>query len=122
MATILIVDDSKFQHTFIRNALAPTGYSLLFATNGKEALETLAAHEVDCIVADLIMPEMRGTTFLETLRQRGSTVPAVILTADIQEHVRQQCPDLGARAVLHKPIQEEPLRRTVAEVLAEGTS
>ncbi len=119
MPTILIVDDSRFQHAFIRKALASEDYSLLFASNGKEALDTLDDSHVDCVVADLIMPEMRGVTLLETLRQREVAVPIVILTADIQQHVRQQCLDLGAREVLHKPVAEEDLRRTLAEILAE---
>ncbi len=118
MPTILIVDDSRFQHAFLRNALASDGYQLLFASNGKEALAALDESHVDCVVADLIMPEMRGVTMLETLRQRKADVPVVILTADIQQHVRQQCLDLGAREVLHKPVAEEDLRRTLAEVLA----
>ncbi len=118
MPTILIVDDSRFQHVFIRNALASEGYSLLFASNGKEALAALDDSRVDCVVADLIMPEMRGVTLLETLQKREADVPVVILTADIQDHVRKQCLDLGAREVLHKPVAEEDLRRTLAEVLA----
>lgn len=120
MPTILIVDDSRFQHSVLRQILSPAGYSLLFAADGKQALEYLSTDEVDCVLADLIMPEMRGATLLETLRDQGSRVPVVVLTADIQEHVRQECLELGARAVLHKPANPDLLLRTLYEILGEA--
>lgn len=121
MPTILIVDDSRFQHSVLRAILAPAGYSLHFASNGKEALERLnddqTGEDIDGVLIDLIMPEMRGTDLLEILRQRGNTVPVVVLTADIQEHVQRECLALGARAVLHKPVRADLLRQTLAEAL-----
>lgn len=118
MPTILIVDDSRFQHSVLRQILAPAGYSLLFATNGKEALDLLASHQVDLILADLIMPEMRGKTLLELLRDRDSEVPVVVLTADIQDHVAAECLDLGARKVVHKPVKSDVLLASIADALA----
>ena len=125
LPTILIVDDSRFQHSVLRAILAPTGYTLRFAHNGKEALEQLSdiqsGQDIDGVLIDLIMPEMKGTDLLEILRQQGSTVPVVVLTADIQDHVRRECLALGARAVLHKPAQADLLRQTLADIL-EGTA
>jgi CheY-like chemotaxis protein len=115
----LIVDDSRFQHSVLRQILAPAGYELLFASNGKEALELLAGHDADLILADLIMPEMRGTTLLELLRDRGLDIPVVVLTADIQEHVAALCLELGARKVVHKPVKADALLRSIADVLGE---
>ncbi len=117
MPKILIVDDSAFQQTFVKNALTSQGYEIVAVKDGLEALDALETQEVDCIVADLIMPRMRGMALLETLKERGSDTPVVILTADIQEHVREACMALGARAVLHKPVRPDLLRRTLAEVL-----
>lgn len=122
MPTILIVDDSRFQHSVLRQILAPAGYELLFATHGEEALEMLADHRVELIIADLIMPQMRGMTLLELLRERGSDVPVLVLTADIQEHVAAKCLDLGARSVIHKPVKAESLLQSIAEILQEGTA
>ncbi len=119
MPTILIVDDSSFQHQFLKSALDGQGYEILAANDGFEALERLAVQDVDCIVADLIMPRMRGMDLLKALREKGSQTPVVILTADIQEHVREACLRLGARIVLHKPVKPELLRRTLADVLGQ---
>ena len=66
------------------------------------------------------MPDMRGRALLETLRDRGSEIPIVVLTADIQEPVEAECLELGAARVLHKPIRPEALTGALAEVLAAG--
>ncbi len=61
---------------------------------------------------------MRGLALLETLDRRGSEIPVVVLTADIQKRVKEQCLELGAARVLHKPIQPEVLTETLDAVLA----
>ncbi len=118
MATILIVDDSGFQRAFLSKALVEDGHGVLEAANGARALEVAAAEQPDCILTDLIMPDMRGLVVLETLQQQGSEIPVVVLTADIQEEVEARCLELGAACVLHKPIKPERLRETIAAVLA----
>ncbi len=117
MATVLIVDDSGFQRSFISKALKEGGYRVAEAGNGKQALEVVEAERPDCILTDLIMPDMRGLALLETLQQAGSEIPVVVLTADIQERVEAQCLELGAVRVLHKPVKPERLKETIAEVL-----
>ncbi len=122
MTTVLIVDDSGFQRSFLRKALVEDGYRVLEAANGKQALEVAAAERPDCILTDLIMPDMRGLALLETLQQAGSEIPVVVLTADIQERVEAQCLELGAARVLHKPVKPARLKDTLAEVLSEEAS
>ncbi len=122
MTTVLIVDDSGFQRSFLRKALVEDGYRVLEAANGKQALEVAAAERPDCILTDLIMPDMRGLALLETLQQAGSKIPVVVLTADIQEGVEARCLELGAARVLHKPVKPARLKETLAEVLSEEAS
>ncbi len=123
MATILIVDDSGFQRAFLTKVLVEGGYDVLEAASGDQALEITAADRPvadrpDCILTDLIMPDMRGAALLDTLRRRGCEIPIVVLTSDIQEVVEEQCLELGAARVLHKPIKPERLTATIAEVLS----
>ena len=120
MPTILIVDDSGFQRSFLRKVLEGGGYTVLEAAEGNAALEAAAKERLDAIVTDLIMPDMRGFVLLETLQQRGSEIPIVVLTADIQTRVEERCLELGAVCVLHKPVKAEVLTSTLAEVLAPG--
>ncbi len=118
MPTILIVDDSAFQRSFLNKALVEGGYAVLEAANGEQALEIAAADRPDAVLTDLIMPDVRGMTLIETLERRGMGIPIVVLTADIQEQVAARCLELGAARVLHKPVQPAELRETLAEVLA----
>ena len=122
MATILIVDDSQFQRSFLRKTLSAAGHEVLEARDGSEGLRIATEQRPDCVLADLIMPETRGLTMLETLHQQGETLPVVVVTADIQDQVRQQCLDLGARAVLYKPVDPEGLCRQIDEILAESSA
>jgi len=117
MATILIVDDSAFQRTFLRKTLTGAGFTVLEANNGGEALERTAEENPDVILTDLIMPDLRGRVLLETLQSQGSKIPIVVLTADIQEPVAAECLQLGAVQVLHKPIKPAILIQTLTDVL-----
>lgn len=122
MQKILIVDDSSFQRKFLRKALNDGGFATVEAGNGAEALEIAGAQPLDAILTDLIMPDMRGLALLETLKERGSEVPIVVLTADIQEPVEVQCLELGAARVLHKPIKPRLLVEALQAVLATGAA
>ena len=79
--------------------------------------DIVAAEPPDCVLVDLIMPDTRGFALLGSLRSRHPRLPVLVVTADIQDQVRQQCLELGAFAVLHKPVDGEALRRTVAAAL-----
>lgn len=115
MGTVLIVDDSQFQRSFLRRALEPAGHRILEAKNGLEALALTRSEPIDCVLADLIMPETDEMFLLQQLR--GSSIPVLVVTADIQRQVREQCLALGAREVLNKPIEPDFLRQVVGEVI-----
>ncbi|MGD1074827.1 MAG: response regulator [Thermodesulfovibrionales bacterium] len=90
---------------------------MLEADNGITALQMVFSHSPDYIVLDLVMPDMDGLKVLKSLRDRGSTIPVIVLTADIQESVRRECIDLGARAFITKPLKNEEIRNVVKEIL-----
>lgn len=115
MGTVLIVDDSQFQRSFLRRALEPGGHRILEARTGKEALELTHSERPDCVLADLIMPETDEMFLLQNLK--GTEIPILVVTADIQRQVREQCLALGARQVINKPVEPERLREAVEEAL-----
>ncbi len=117
MALILIVDDAAFTRRMIRKALVAEGHETLEAANGQEGLDMIASHAPDCILIDLLMPVMDGFAVLEALGNRQSTIPVIVISADIQENVRQRCLDLGAADFINKPPKEEELSKTVQQVL-----
>lgn len=80
---ILAVDDSLTYLQTLSAALVQDGYSVVPARSGEEALQLLAAQSVDCILLDLVMPEMSGDETCRRIKQstawRG--IPVVMLTA-----------------------------------------
>ncbi len=118
MALILIIDDSSFQRKRIREAVQALGHEVLDAANGAEGLEMVAAHALDCVVTDLLMPVMDGIELLEALYEQGSNVPVIVVTADVQDSTAEQCIELGAKAVINKPPAREELDNTINHVLS----
>lgn len=117
MALILIIDDSSFTRNRIANMVKAEGHETLEASDGRQGLEMTATHSPDCIVIDLIMPEMDGLELLEVLHNQGSKIPRIVVTADIQETVRQECLERGALAVLNKPPKKDELQNILAKAL-----
>ena len=86
---ILIIEDDPDLRETIAFALQAEGYSTLVASNGRHVLDLLLEHDVvgepiSCIVLDLMMPEMDGQEFLETLHSRYpemAKIPVLVATA-----------------------------------------
>lgn len=104
MRKILIIDDSLYQRRSIRKILSQKPYEIQEATNGREGLEMLKSYQPDCVILDILMPDMDGLTFLATTQKQGETTPIIVLTADIQETTRRECQRLGASAIEYKPL------------------
>lgn len=109
MPRILIIDDSSFQRSIIRNTLKKAGYETCEANCGSEGLARVHDAAPDLILLDLVMPEMDGFAVLTALHQAENTIPVLVLTADIQEVTREQCLALGADGFLNKPMKPDDL-------------
>lgn len=118
--SVLIVDDAAFSRRMIRKYLQADGYEVLEASNGQEGLEIASDRQPDCILTDLLMPEMDGFEFLETVREQGLTIPIAIISADIQDTSRQRGIELGATTFLNKPPKHAEVSQAVQELLASS--
>ena len=105
---ILVVDDEKRIVNFLATKLRASGYDVLAATNGFEALEQIQAQEPDLILLDILMPKMDG---LETLKKPRSfwTTPVIILSAKGTDIDRIKGLGLGADDYLPKPFNPDEL-------------
>ncbi|MDZ8029299.1 MAG: response regulator [Nostoc sp. SerVER01] len=117
MALVLIIDDAAFSRRMIRKYLQVDGYQILEATNGREGLEMVHNHQPNCVLADLLMPDMNGFEFLEAMQAEELKIPTIIISADIQEGSRNQSYNLGAVNFINKPVKENELRKAVQEVI-----
>lgn len=115
MALILIVDDAAFSRRMIRKILQADGYEIVEASNGREGLEITRSQTPDLILTDILMPDLNGFEFLKILQEQGSKIPAIIISADIQEASRTQCLELGAAGFINKPPKGDELRKTVRQ-------
>lgn len=105
---VLIVDDEASILTFLSTKLRISGYAVITASNGMEALEQLQAQDPDLVVLDVLMPKMDG---FETLRQLRafSSVPVIILSARGTNEDRVKGLRMGADDYLAKPFSPDEL-------------
>lgn len=103
MQKILVVDDSLFQRKSICHILAEAGYEVHEAIDGRDGLEKLLAFTPDCILTDLLMPNMDGIEFITELKAGGCLIPIFVLTADIQESRKRICLEMGVDGFISKP-------------------
>jgi DNA-binding response OmpR family regulator len=114
-ACILVVDDQPALLDNVRQALEESGYQVLTAGDGLEALNALQAQPVDLIVADIAMPRMNGYQLYERVRKnpRLLHVPFIFLTARTLDSDIRYGKQLGVDDYLIKPFQLEDLLATV---------
>lgn len=112
MSTILVVDDDESHRTLLAELLGDTGYEVLQAKNGREALDLLE-HELPALVLlDLRMPVMSGWGLLDALRKlpRAASVPILIISAYGFEWEAEL---VGAAGYVSKPVDMPELLATV---------
>lgn len=81
MSKILIVEDEQSYRTALEKKLAKSGYEIVSASDGIEALGAVKRHKPDLILLDIVMPKMSGFDFLESLRIKlEDQTPVMILT------------------------------------------
>jgi len=105
---VLVVDDEERIVNFLRSKLKASGYDVLTAGDGVEALEQARAHDLDLVVLDLLMPKMDGFEFLGELR-RFSGAPVIILSARGADADKIKGLRLGADDYLPKPFNPDEL-------------
>ncbi|MDZ8258765.1 response regulator [Nostoc sp. ChiQUE01b] len=117
---ILVVDDAISLRQTLSLTLQKSGYQVIQAQNGVEALEKLQLHpEIKVVVSDLEMPRMNGFELLSNFRQYTNLakIPVVILTSRSAEKHRQLAKELGAKAYLTKPFLEYEFISKIKELI-----
>jgi len=107
MAKILIGDDSWLIRQMLTKYLTKAGYEVVAAENGAGVLDLYPKEKPDCIILDLLMPDIGGLDVLKKLKTMNLKTHVLILTADIQSTTRQRCIDEGVFDFLIKPPNEE---------------
>jgi len=108
---ILVVDDKDENRLVILNLLAPLGFEIIEATNGKKGLEQAMATQPDLILTDLVMPVLDGFAMIKQLRQLPAfaTLPIIVVSASVFDYHQAQSLQAGSNAFIPKPFQAEIL-------------
>ena len=99
---ILVVDDEPQIHRFLKPSLVASGFDVLTATTGREALRVVAAYAPQAVVLDLGLPDIDGKDVIEQIRLQ-SDVPIIVLSARDRESEKIIALDLGADDYVNKP-------------------
>ncbi|MBN3880649.1 MULTISPECIES: hybrid sensor histidine kinase/response regulator [unclassified Nostoc] len=121
---VLVVDDAISLRQTLSLTLQKSGYQVIQAQNGIEALEKLHLHpEIQVVVSDLEMPRMNGFELLSNFRQYTNLakIPVMILTSRSAEKHRQLAQELGAKAYLTKPFLEHEFISKINELINNNT-
>jgi two-component system, OmpR family, KDP operon response regulator KdpE len=119
---ILVVDDEPPIQRILRRNLTVSGYEVLVANDGKQALELVRLHQPDLILLDLCLPgEYSGLEVCKQLRQWTQT-PIIVLSAVTEERQKVEALDLGADDYLTKPFSNDELQARVRVCLRRAST
>jgi two-component system chemotaxis response regulator CheY len=120
---VLVVDDSKLMHKMYEVMLRQ--YSLVYASDGRQALDRLQEHaDIDLVLLDINMPNMNGLEFLAQLRADGSraNLPVIVISTEGREEDTNRGLEAGATAYIKKPFQTEEILAVIARLETKGSA
>jgi two-component system chemotaxis response regulator CheY len=110
---VMVVEDDPATRRLYRFLLANSGYSVIEAEDGMAALSQLATAPCDVIITDMNMPRMSGLDLVRTLRQQGSGVYVIMITAFGTPESERHAFRSGVNDYLTKPFEFEDLEQRV---------
>ncbi|MBF0192534.1 MAG: response regulator [Magnetococcales bacterium] len=119
--SILVVDDEVINRQVIQALLEGDGHRVSIVESGFVALERLQHEMFHAVLLDLRMPEMDGEQVIKKIRSMDgpvSSIPVIILTADVTQEVHARCMEAGASKVLSKPLHVPRLYQILSTVIS----
>ena len=117
--TILVVDDSQTDFMYVKNILDHGGYTVVYASSGKAGIEEAKRIKPDCILMDVVMPEMNGFQATRAISQQLETadIPVLMLTSKSQKTDKVWAQRQGATDYLVKPANPKLLLTKLRAIL-----
>ena len=118
-ATVLVAEDDEDARLVLRSVLERSGFCVVEAADGAEALDVAARTPLDAVLLDLRMPRVHGHDVIRTLRRNHATtdVPIIVLSGSDSERHSLYALVLGANAFLAKPAEPQALVREIMQIL-----
>ena|SRR5687768_7147354 len=117
MHKILIVEDEREMARGLKDILEFEGYEVTTAGTGKEGLQAVTRHEPDCILLDLMLPDINGYQICEEIRRQKNKTPIIMLTAKAQDYDKIRGLEVGADDYMTKPFSVGELLARVKAIL-----
>ncbi len=113
--TILLAEDDVSVRELAQQILEKSGYRVLVAANGREAVSLFARHaaDVDLLLLDVVMPDLGGLEAVELMRRIRPDVPVVFSSGYDDDSIPTGARTLDGVALLHKPFGRDELLRTI---------
>ena len=117
MINILVADDDKNTRLLMKAILEAEHYRVFTAVDGHDALGVLDREHIDLVVLDIMMPNIDGYEFTETLRQSDNTLPILMVSARQQPEDKRRGFLVGTDDYITKPIDEEEMLLRIKALL-----
>ncbi len=117
--SIMIVDDSASLRQVVSIALKSTGYDVVEACDGRDALAKLDGRKLHLIISDVNMPNMDGISFVKAAKQLPAYkfTPVIMLTTEAGDAKKQEGQAAGAKAWVVKPFQPAQMLTAVSKLV-----
>jgi two-component system alkaline phosphatase synthesis response regulator PhoP len=119
---ILIVDDSPEILLLLKTCLEKSGFEVLQAVNGLDALTMTRQHMPALVIMDRMMPKMDGLKACALIKsdRRSCHIPVIMLTSSAEASVRKLSEQVKADAFLNKPLNTDELVAKIQEMLVRA--
>ncbi len=117
MAKVLIIEDEEITRTVIKKIVHDLGHETVEAVNGHDGIEKISTEKPDVVLTDLVMPEMDGTLMLSLLHVIHSRENVIVVSANLQNAIKEQLRELGVSSFFGKPPDKEELADAINEIL-----
>ena len=120
---ILVIEDYRDSREMLKLVLETSGYEVITAATGNEALSLSASNPVDLVITDLGLPDIDGITVVRRLRElneRFSRIPKIMLTAFERNECYDAAMEAGCTEVLTKPVDFDALQSLIEKLLKDG--
>jgi two-component system chemotaxis response regulator CheY len=121
MRAILAVDDSASMRQMVSFTLRSSGYDVIEAIDGQDALDKVGDRQIDLVLTDQNMPRMDGLTLIRNLRtqDRFKRTPILVLTTESSDEMKQAGRAAGATGWMVKPFDPARLLEVIGKVLPQ---
>lgn len=122
MFNILVAEDDASACRLMCEVLRQAGYQPFPAGDGAQALALMEHWHIDLAVVDLTMPQMDGLTFTRTVREGGSSLPIIMVTARVAQADKREGFRAGTDDYMVKPVDEEEMLWRIEALLRRSRS